>query len=142
MSRPARRPYWMVVAFAALMLIPPPAAIAVLVLAVAAMAAVRFGRELARRRALEQASEHAIVLGADRAGNRVLLGDDQLGAHGLILGASGAGKTTTLLRILTEQIARGRGVVAIDLKGSPAFARELASAAADAGRPFLSSTPD
>ena len=60
----------------------------------------------------------------------------ELSAHGLILGASGAGKSTTLLRILTEQIARGLPVVAIDMKGSPAFARVLAEAAAGARRPF------
>ena len=34
----------------------------------------------------------------------MLLGDEELSAHGLILGASGAGKSTTLLTILTEQI--------------------------------------
>ncbi|HKO28689.1 MAG TPA: type IV secretion system DNA-binding domain-containing protein, partial [Solirubrobacteraceae bacterium] len=64
------------------------------------------------------------------------LTDHELAAHGLILGASGAGKSTTLLRILTEQIARGRPVVAIDMKGSPAFAQTLAEAARAAGRPF------
>ena len=31
----------------------------------------------------------------------------ELSAHGLVLGASGAGKTTTLLTILTEQIRQG-----------------------------------
>ena len=36
------------------------------------------------------------------------LSEPQLSAHGLILGASGAGKSTTLLRILTEHIRRGR----------------------------------
>ena len=56
----------------------------------------------------------------------MLLTDDELSAHGLIVGASGAGKSTTLLTILTDQIRRGRPVVAIDMKGSPAFARELA----------------
>jgi type IV secretory pathway TraG/TraD family ATPase VirD4 len=66
----------------------------------------------------------------------VTLADDELSAHGLILGASGAGKSTTLLRILTEQIARGRPVVAIDMKGSPAFAEVLREAARAAGRPF------
>jgi type IV secretory pathway TraG/TraD family ATPase VirD4 len=65
-----------------------------------------------------------------------VLTDHELSAHGLILGASGAGKSTTLLRILTEQIARGRPVVAIDMKGSPAFAETLVEAARAAGRPF------
>jgi hypothetical protein len=54
----------------------------------------------------------------------------------LILGASGAGKSTTMLSILSEHIVRGRPVVAIDMKGSPDFARRLEAAAASAGRPF------
>jgi hypothetical protein len=71
-----------------------------------------------------------------RTGSSVVLTDRQLSAHGLIVGASGAGKSTTLLRILCDQVARGRSVVAIDMKGSPAFAGQLADAAAAAGRPF------
>ena len=76
------------------------------------------------------------MLGADRSGRQVVIREDDLAAHGLILGASGAGKTTTLLTILTHQIGRGRPVIAIDMKGSPAFTRTLAEAAAAAGRPF------
>ena len=66
----------------------------------------------------------------------MVLSDQQLSAHGLILGASGAGKSTTLLRILTDHVARNRPVIAIDMKGSPSFAGELERAAAAAGRPF------
>jgi hypothetical protein len=47
-----------------------------------------------------------------------------------------------MLRILTEQIRRGGPVVAVDLKGSPAFARVLAEAAAAAARPFRLWSPD
>ena len=82
------------------------------------------------------------MLGADERGRLVRLGDDELSAHGLILGASGAGKTTTLLTILTDQIRRGRPVVAIDMKGSPAFVRVLAESAAAAGRPITVWTLD
>ena len=70
------------------------------------------------------------------------LDDRQLAAHGLIVGASGAGKSTTLLGILSGQIMRGQPVVVIDLKGSPQFARTLRAAAAQAGRPFVTWTPD
>jgi conjugal transfer pilus assembly protein TraD len=72
----------------------------------------------------------------------VTLSDHQLSAHGLILGASGAGKSTTLLSILAAGIERGRPVVALDLKGSPGFAGQLAAAAARAGRPLRIWTPD
>src|SRR6202035_1286221 len=50
--------------------------------------------------------------------------------------------TTTLLQIVSELIALGRPVVAIDMKGSPTFADALAGAAAAAGRPFQIWTPD
>jgi type IV secretory pathway TraG/TraD family ATPase VirD4 len=86
--------------------------------------------------------QDAILLGTEPSGRQVLLGDRELSAHGLILGASGAGKSTTLLRILSEQIRRGRPVVAIDLKGSPAFAHQLELAALAAGRRLRVWTPD
>jgi type IV secretory pathway TraG/TraD family ATPase VirD4 len=90
-----------------------------------------------RRRAARLAAGTGVALGVDRrTGTGIVLTDGQLSAHGLILGASGAGKSTTLLTILCDQIRRGRSVVAIDMKGSPAFADELAGAARRAGRPF------
>jgi conjugal transfer pilus assembly protein TraD len=83
------------------------------------------------------APAEGLRLGVERrTGRSVVLTDQQLSAHGLILGASGAGKSTTLLAILCDQVRRGRPVVAIDMKGSPAFAGQLADAAAAAGRPF------
>ncbi|MFZ0387129.1 MAG: helicase HerA-like domain-containing protein, partial [Solirubrobacteraceae bacterium] len=84
----------------------------------------------------------AVVLGRDHAGRQVALSDRQLEAHALIVGASGAGKTTTLQTILAQQIARGRPVVAIDMKGSPAFESELATAASAAGRRLTVWRPD
>jgi conjugal transfer pilus assembly protein TraD len=97
------------------------------------------GRARSRRRVDPSA---AISLGADGEGRKVLLSDRQLSAHALILGASGAGKSTTLLKLLTEHVRIGRPVVAIDMKGSPAFARTLADVAAASGRAFLLWTPD
>ncbi len=90
----------------------------------------------------EQPRGTVVRLGLDSSGEEVQLGERELSAHGLILGASGAGKSTSLLAIISEQIARGAPVVAIDLKGSPAFARDLAAACAAAGRPFAVWTPD
>ena len=124
----------MLAAFGALILLPAPAAFGA-VAALLAFSAARGARRLTHRRS-SSASRVAAVLGSDAGGRPVLLTDDELSAHGLILGASGAGKSTTLLKLMTEQIERGRPVVAIDMKGSPAFARVLADAAQVAGRPF------
>ena len=95
-----------------------------------------------KRAAAVEAAPGGIVLGSDGDGRPVALSEDQLSAHALILGASGAGKSTTLLTLLTEQIRRGRPVVAVDMKGSPSFRRALADAAASAGREFAVWTPD
>ncbi len=134
---------WPLAGLAVLMLAPLPWAVA----AVAAFAlghlAVAAKRRHRRSRVADASRAHgATVIGSDRAGRHLLLGDDQLSAHGLIVGASGAGKTTTLLSILTDHIERGRPVVAIDMKGSPSFEHALASAAAAAGRSFRVWTPD
>jgi conjugal transfer pilus assembly protein TraD len=134
-SRDALLRFLTVAAFAALMGSPAGPAAAAL-FAVTAVTAVRAARGAARRWRHRRAPEGTIALGVDRRGRLVAIRENDLAAHGLILGASGAGKTTTLLAILTHQVGRGRPVVAIDMKGSPAFTRTLADAAAAAGRPF------
>jgi conjugal transfer pilus assembly protein TraD len=147
-SRPAgapTRPRWLVAVLIVLLLIPAATANVALIAAVTAVAGLSLLRAVRGRRARAAAvagAGDAVALGCDGAGEPVLLSDRQLSAHGLILGASGAGKSTTLLAILTAHVLRARPVVAIDMKGSPAFARELAAAAAAAGRPFRMWTPD
>jgi conjugal transfer pilus assembly protein TraD len=140
-----RRSYLLLFAFVAFMLTPASLAPAWLIgggaLALIS-GAIRARRRRSARRAALARADAATVLGADRDGRVVVLDDGQLSAHGLILGASGAGKSTTLLAILTDHIERGRPVVAIDMKGSPEFAHQLTSAAAAAGRPFRLWTPD
>jgi conjugal transfer pilus assembly protein TraD len=147
MNQPARglrRPYWLLLlAFIVLMALPGAWATAGLLAGVTVAAVLRGARALALRRiAATQLRAGGLVLGSDRRGRRVILGDRQLSAHGLILGASGAGKSTTLLAITCDQIRRGAPVVAIDLKGSPQFARQLASACAASGRRLLVWSPD
>jgi hypothetical protein len=120
-----------------------PARIALTAFAGALITARTVRRRRLRRSALARASARGVRIGTDlRTGAGVVISDHQLSAHGLILGASGAGKSTTLLTILGDQIDRGRAVVAIDMKGSPAFSRELEDAAGRAGRPFKRWTLD
>jgi type IV secretory pathway TraG/TraD family ATPase VirD4 len=137
---PPRRPNWGLALLAIGMLIWPSTGATIALLSAAiAITVVRAALAASRRRqrsGAAQAPPESVVLGVDRRGERVALSDMQLSAHGLVLGASGAGKSTTLLTIMTDQIRRGRSVVALDMKGSPAFANELAGAAASAGRPF------
>ncbi len=122
---------------------PPSWAIAAAGLAVSVVLVGQAGLAARRKRRLElERPSAAVALGADTAGQRVLLSDRQLSAHALIVGASGAGKSTTLLTLLNENVRLGRPVVTIDMKGSPAFARSLADAAASAGRPFQVWSPD
>ena len=126
-----------------------PAPVGLVLAAVIWAGRVALRRIVRRRGAAREAAENAraiggggVALGAERSGRAVLLSAPQLAAHGLILGATGAGKSTTLLRILADQIARGLPVVAIDLKGSPAFAERLRAAASESGRPLRIWTPD
>jgi type IV secretory pathway TraG/TraD family ATPase VirD4 len=138
-GQPARRrPYWLVPVFAALMLSPPAwATVALLAAAIGMSLARNISRRARERRDSAGRPADGVVLGVDGGGRQVVLSDQQLSAHGLILGASGAGKSTTLLRILTDHVTRQRPVITIDMKGSPSFANELAAAAAAAGRPFV-----
>ena len=100
----------MLAAFVALILAPTGLTIRLLA-AAAALTAVRSARLMSRRLRSSRSRDGEVVLGVDRRGRLVRLGDAELSAHGLILGASGAGKTTTLLTILSDQIRRGRPVV-------------------------------
>jgi conjugal transfer pilus assembly protein TraD len=108
----------------------------------AVMLGPALGRALHRRRHTPRAAGAEVTLGRDDAGRPVSLTDGQLAAHALVVGASGSGKTTTLLGILGAQIRAGRPVVAIDMKGSPAFAAELRRVATAAGRQLRVWTPD
>ncbi len=147
MSRPRPSPglagYASLIAFIALLSIQFYLALALL----AAAAVIKIGFFAFRRSRDAQARERAgdvegVRLGQDSDLWPVVLSDEQLAAHGLIVGATGAGKSTTLLRILTQQIARGRPVVVVDLKGSPAFRTKISRAAQAMGRECQIWTPD
>src|SRR5579884_2735399 len=104
----------------ALLLVAPAGWVIPILAAMAAWSATRLlaARPTVRRGAARvgDRSSAPILLGFDAGGNQVELGERELSAHGLILGASGAGKSTSLLAILSEQIVRGAAAVAIDLK--------------------------
>jgi type IV secretory pathway TraG/TraD family ATPase VirD4 len=106
------------------------------------LGSVRRAGAAAAAAATAQGDASSLRLGSSETGGPLRLPEPALAAHGLVVGASGAGKTTSLLRLLEDRIARGAPVVAIDLKGSPAFAATVAEAAARAGRPFVLWSPD
>jgi hypothetical protein len=143
MSGSRWRPYLLLLALAVCALAPVPWLIPAVALAGVAAIALRGRRGLsAQLDSGRNSARSELVLGTDREGHEVRISEQELSAHGLILGASGTGKTTTLLGIVDQLIARGRPIVVIDMKGSPAFARSVAAAAQAAGRPFRVWTPD
>jgi hypothetical protein len=103
---------------------------------------IRIATARAGDRAARREADRSVVLGSDPRGRAVALSDRQLAAHALIVGASGAGKSTTMLGILAAQIRRGRPVIAIDMKGSPTFAAALQGASTAAGRGLRIWSPD
>jgi type IV secretory pathway TraG/TraD family ATPase VirD4 len=135
--------FLLLAAASAAVALPSPA---IAIALVAAAVSWRLGRRVVHRlrehRHVAQLPADGIPLGHDPAGRPVLVPASALGAHTLILGATGSGKTTTLLALMTDQIEQGAAVVAIDLKGSPAFARQLRAVAEGAGRRFRIWTPD
>ncbi len=145
---PDRRPQprWTLAVLVALLIVPAAAANVALAATLGIAATLWVARRVAAARSAVRltggAAESGVRLGTDTGGRAVILAEGQLSAHGLILGASGAGKSTTLLSILADRIARGQPVVAIDLKGAPDFAAAVAEAASAAGRPLLVWTPD
>jgi len=57
-----------------------------------------------------------VFLGEDEYGLPIHLSDKELTTHGIIFGATGAGKTTTIFNIMKQHIIRGGGFIFIDGK--------------------------
>jgi hypothetical protein len=138
---------WLAAAVLLVMLFASPPAWASIALMSAGIGVILAGPMVARRRrslaTAADAEGATVLLGTDLSdGSPLALTDRQLQAHGVIVGASGSGKSTTLLKILSDQIRSGTAVVAIDMKGSPSFAIDVARAAGAAGREFRVWTPD
>ncbi|HXA53865.1 MAG TPA: type IV secretion system DNA-binding domain-containing protein [Solirubrobacteraceae bacterium] len=84
-------------------------------------------------------------VGTDRRerGVSIELGDDDGGgAHTLVAGATGAGKTFTQAWIATQAIAHGMSAIVVDPKGDAGLRERLRHAARAADRPFRVWTPE
>lgn len=77
-----------------------------------------------------------VGLGLDPHGRVVSVAPEDLRQHALILGATGSGKTTTLLQILRALVPQRHGVLVVDLKADPRLAAELGGLAEGSERTF------
>ena len=105
--------------------------------------AVGVGDALARRRARRELragrllAHGGFVLGADAKGLPVRLRfGGASGRHGLLLGASGSGKSNALLWTVSRHMEACFGIVVIDMKADPALAWRLRDEAERRGQPF------
>jgi conjugal transfer pilus assembly protein TraD len=95
----------------------------------------RVGRR-ARSQSERSLERRGVILGVDDDGRRVHLRDDELAGHTLVVGATGSGKTTTLMVMLAAAIRRGHPVCFVDLKGDRALLGQLGAVAGRADRSF------
>ncbi len=103
-----------------------------------------FRRRLAERRA-EDALTRELPIGRTARGELVCVprGSAESGAHVLVPGATGAGKTTSLAALLVEYVVRSRfGAVVIEAKNDAALLRAAVGAAASVGAPLRLVSPD
>lgn len=77
-----------------------------------------------------------LTLGVNAKGERVIQTDVSAAAHTLVVGASGSGKTTTLMSKARDAIKRGQGLIFVDLKGGNDIPQILNSFAERYGRDF------
>jgi hypothetical protein len=84
-----------------------------------------------------------LVIGHDESNALLTIpfGGDSGGAHTLVLGATGSGKTITQCWIAARAIERGMGVVVVDPKGDRALRQEVCRAAASRGGRFIEWSP-
>lgn len=75
--------------------------------------------------------------GVIRYGDRVVISDNEMSGHVLVVGGSGSGKTQSMLVNMRDAIRLGRGVVVIDCKGGPDVPEMLAEWAERYDRDFL-----
>lgn len=76
------------------------------------------------------------TLGINEKGEKIIQSEREAVAHTFVPGASGSGKTTTLLTAARDAIRRGEGFIFVDMKGSTDVPEILASYAKRYGRKF------
>jgi hypothetical protein len=102
-------------------------------------------RRLARRAAAITALAEGVPIGRTGKGELacVARGDSHSGAHILIPGATGAGKTTSLAAILVDYVARsGFGAIVLEAKSDATLRDSAARAAAERGAHFRLISPE
>lgn len=80
---------------------------------------------------------HGSTLGVTDYGKKIVQTDDEGSAHTLVVGASGVGKTTTMMLEARDIIARGHALVFVDLKGGQDVPAILADYAERYDRKFV-----
>jgi TraM recognition site of TraD and TraG/Helicase HerA-like C-terminal len=98
--------------------------------------------EASKRRRNGQRTEATLAIGRTRRGSlyTVPFGIEE-GRHGLVLGATGAGKTYTQAAIAQAHICVGHPVIAVDPKGDGPLRAQLVAAAEHFGVPFYEWSP-
>jgi type IV secretory pathway TraG/TraD family ATPase VirD4 len=100
---------------------------------------------LARRRRLGADAwfrDGRLILGCDECSRTVSIPAGDLdGAHTLVIGSTGSGKTVTQTWIAVRSIEQGMGAIVLDPKGDRDMRDALASAARGAARAFIDWTP-
>jgi type IV secretory pathway TraG/TraD family ATPase VirD4 len=80
---------------------------------------------------------NGVTLGiSELTGKRIIQTDEEGSAHTAYFGASGSGKTTTMMMTCRDIIQREHGLVFVDLKGDPKVAKKLQEFAEKEGRVF------
>jgi type IV secretory pathway TraG/TraD family ATPase VirD4 len=97
---------------------------------------VKLNSRMKRRLESAEHPEDGTVLGMDYEGTIVKVSDRELNGHCLVLGATGAGKTTTLMNFIESAAERGIPLIIVDGKGELEFAERVRKIAEGFGRNF------
>jgi len=92
-------------------------------------------KALVRMKQLEHPDD-GTVLGVDTYGKPVYISDKELNGHCLVLGATGSGKTTTLMNFVESATKRNMPLIIVDGKGEKGFIDNVKKVAEMNGREF------